>query len=110
IVGYFYLDDVTDWRNRAAGLGRSAAQTETWSVYGDATWQVSDRLYLTAGARFHNQDQHCSASAVASSTGPLQDCFLGGGSADYSEDATTARFVARYEIADNTNIYASFSQ
>jgi iron complex outermembrane receptor protein len=71
----------------------------SFAVYGDATYNVWKRLYLTVGARYSNDylKEHFGAPGVPETY------------ASKSFDKITPRAVIRYEVTDNANVYASYS-
>jgi iron complex outermembrane recepter protein len=79
----------------------SAGDTVSDSVFGDATYQVAEKFYVTAGARF-NHDEVNNAYYVnpdhSHTTVP-----------NISGNRVTPRAVLRYTPDDNSSIYASYS-
>lgn len=86
-----------DW-TLAAG---STNTVRTYASYLDMTYQLMDRLYLTAGIRY-SRDKNTNAEIWAGSMMPVDD--------DYANDQLTPRAVLRYEIDDSSSVYASFTQ
>ena len=85
---------------------RSTADAK--AVYLDATLHLFDKLFLTAGARYHHEKRSFEYTETPGFPGaavlpnrPLVD-------ASFSK--LTPRAVVRYEIAPRTNIYASYTQ
>ena len=79
----------------------SYGNTKNLAGYGDATYQVTDRLFLTAGVRF-SHDQMLDPRT-----------FLPTGTLTYPDltfNKATSRAVIRYNLDDVSNVYASFSQ
>ena len=78
------------------------------AVYFDATFNIGEKLFLTAGARYHNEKRGFEYTEIAGYTGanvlpdrsPVTSSF----------SKLTPRAVIRYEIAPRTNIYASYTQ
>lgn len=99
----------------------SPFDTDSWSVYLDATWQFAPRWYLTVGARYNYDEKDLERhdfftfdpgfappllmTPDTSGNGP----FLIGGNKD-SWSSTTPHAILRFEIDPNTNVYASYSR
>jgi iron complex outermembrane receptor protein len=86
--------------NLAFGSG-SYGNTKNLAGYGDATYQVTDKLFLTAGVRFSHDEMVNPRS------------FFAGGTIVYPDltfNKVTTRAVIRYNLDDTSNVYASFSQ
>jgi len=86
--------------NLAFGSG-SYGNTKNIAGYGDATYRVTDRLFLTAGVRF-SHDQMLDPRT-----------FLPTGAIAYPDltfNKVRTRAVIRYNLDDVSNVYASFSQ
>jgi iron complex outermembrane receptor protein len=86
--------------NFAFGAG-SYGNTKNLAGYGDATYQVLDRLFLTAGVRF----SHDQMLDPRSFLGPETIAYP-----DLTFNKVTTRAVVRYSLDDTSNVYASFSQ
>ena len=129
IVGVYYLDGTADgaFDTVLGGLGLTVyvageQQKENLSVYGDFTYALTDRLDISVGARY-TEDK-----TVADVT---RELWLGAGSASFDASNTTSvgpipltgyvglerddseftpRVAVAYDLLDNMNIYASYSQ
>ncbi|MET0337425.1 MAG: TonB-dependent receptor, partial [Caulobacter sp.] len=110
-----------DHRETFANYG----ETTSYDYFADATWRPIDRLELTAGIRFTQDDKTSGYSAVlinggsvlGGSTPTVQRGVLAqptpGGKPQYSsleDDGITYRAVARYAAADNISLYASYAR
>lgn len=99
-------------------------ETKAIDVFADATWAVTDRLELTAGVRFTSEDKESGygaqlnngGSVVGGSTptvarGLIIQPTLNGETQYQSieDDGITYRAVARYELSDDFNVYASYA-
>ena len=86
------------------------ADNESYGVYADATWSVSEKLALIGGLRWsYDEKDWCSNT--------LQDDIgLGGGPTDgelcsnETWDEWTPRLVAQYDIGDDAMIFASVAK
>ena len=116
IAGYYYYNDdafytplqinrdVTPLKLSVFGFQKALAN----SGYGEATVKFTDKLTLTAGIRYSSETRRLHgllvSGAVLAPTRPLLDY----GSTTFN--AWTPRFSLRYEIADRTNVYFTYSQ
>ncbi len=118
VVGAFYYHDRLDHGQggantvTAAGISRTSfifLGSDAYAFYADATYNFSDRLFLTGSLRYSHEKRHINFNEVA---GPA----IGTGTvaAPVSKDAdfnsTTPRVVLRYELAPRTSIYASWAK
>lgn len=86
---------------------------DSYSVYADVTYDVSDKLFLTAGGRYTSEtktadsfaDSAAARNVFNSVRGPLQPT-----QPRKTFDNFTPRAVIRYNIDTGTNIYASYSK
>jgi iron complex outermembrane receptor protein len=86
--------------------GTSTTQnTRAWAVYADGTWQVTDKLFVTAGLRY-SKDKRLIFAGFREVVPP----FLFTPPTRASYDAWTPRLNVRYEIVPDTSVYASFSR
>ncbi|MFV8817908.1 TonB-dependent receptor [Haliea sp. E17] len=110
-VGGMYYDDryrqenYQSWRyDELQYTYNLQTDAEAFAAYVDATWEFSDDWFLTLGARY-SEEQRRGAYQVNNITGaptPSTDK-----SKDY--DATTPRAVLRYQLDDNSSVYASYT-
>lgn len=79
----------------------SQIRTRAMAAFGDVTFQPSPGLFLTAGGRFSSERK--SLSLLPGGVGPEI--------ADKDRwNSFAPRAVVRYELADNSNVYASYSR
>ena len=87
---------------------------EAWAVFADATAHITDALSLNVGARYSKETQDVSGEKYVYNpvTGALT-----GTPYTYASSARTSRYKKftpraslRYELAQGTNIYASYSK
>lgn len=81
--------------------------TEAFAAFADVTLQVGERLFLNAGARYSHEQKTVAARYSFRAAGGAS-VIAPPTSATFSD--ITPRASIRYEIADRTNLYASFSQ
>ncbi len=113
----FYWDDDIDPADILTGKAeRSYVDVESrgWAVYGDFTWAISDRLELTAGARY-TFDEKEMASVVLDSGGALGNNFnfefFTNGTVSNKSDWSdfTPRIALDYDVSDDVSLYATAS-
>ncbi len=88
----------------------SEADNESYGIYGDVTWQATERLAIIGGARWSfDKKDWC--------TNTLQDDFFDqGGPTDGplcdegDWDELTSRLVAQYDVGDDTMIFVSVAE
>jgi iron complex outermembrane recepter protein len=124
LLGAYYLDanarTIFDVRlpNTVTALTFGDVDTETWAIFGDATWDVTDQISLSLGGRY-TWDRRTSDV--------LRQVFIGGGSpffggtgalfalqSDFEGTRDFEKFTPRASIsfrptADHT-LYASYSR
>ena len=77
-------------------------EVEELAIFGELTWDVTDRLALTAGGRWYDTEvKFSSASDGFANGGPSQ--FSG----DQSESGFNPKVMAAYDMSDDVNFYAS---
>jgi len=132
LIGVYYLDanastvfDVVLANTGAAiGLPGLNAQTfgdvgtETWSIFGDFTYDVTDRFSVSLGGRY-TEDERTSTVLRRTYIGGFSEFFGGSptliattsdfnGSADF--DDFSPRVSLAYDVTDESNAYFTYSQ
>jgi iron complex outermembrane receptor protein len=109
LVGGLFFYDKINFDGQKAIIGGAVTTTDYTSLkskaiagYVDATYHM-DRLSLTAGARYSYEHKYVSYYEVAARPVPPAT-----NDADFN--AFTPRFIAKYELAPRTNVYASYSK
>jgi iron complex outermembrane receptor protein len=111
VLGAFYFDSRTrseDSFSRTGAVGpylpnqNALWNTKAYAAYADFTWRAMDRLYLTGGIRYSHEKKD--GMVWAGNGGAL----LAAPQASFN--STTPRVVVRYELADSTNVYASWTK
>jgi iron complex outermembrane recepter protein len=76
---------------------------DSYAAFADVTYAVTDKLFLTAGLRYSYEDISARVKGLY---------FPGNNIPEWTHDwnNTSPRFVARYQIDDDTSVYASWSQ
>lgn len=110
VAGLFYFDSMVDQHDNFVlsfpsttyfPAATFVTDTEAYAVYGDVTWQVTDRLFLTGGLRYSRETKDTVARSGAGAIQTDQSATF---------ESTTPRLVARYALDEDSNVYASFSQ
>ena len=97
--------------------GFTFADTTHWSIYGLVEWDITDRLTLSAEARYVNelfdlartQGTVCLISPFRGCT-PLDSPEVGAFRRTVRSSYVTPRFLADYTLNDNINLYASIGE
>lgn len=79
--------------------------TEAWAIFVDGTYQLTERLALSAGARYSHDEKSFGTYNIRT-TGAI----FAVGDAEDSWNSFSPRVTARYELAPRTNVYASWSR
>jgi iron complex outermembrane receptor protein len=119
IVGASYIDDDThvDPDNLATnyGPGRTPAtvtnqgmQAQAWAVYADGTYQLTDKVALSAGARYTEEKKEAFYGQTIVALGRCTAfCPT---VKNLSFDKLTPRASISYALAPQTNVYVSYSE
>ncbi len=91
---------------------RNSGSFESWAVYGDATYSLTERLDITLGARYTYDDKSFSLfseyqNSLAGSPAGLAFAIPVDDSGSDSWSAFTPRLVVAYELSDDAMVYAS---
>lgn len=98
---------------------KSSGHNESLAIYGDATWRATDRLSLTVGIRYSEDDKELQHGFNASNFGfiylpPEGGTDLGSGfigaTQDDSWSNTSPRFVVDYALTDDFLMYGSYTK
>jgi len=80
-------------------------QVEELAIFGEVTWDVTDRIALTAGGRWYDTEVSFSSAS---------DGFANGGPSEFSGDQSESGFnpkvMASFDATDDLNFYASASK
>ncbi len=95
----------------------SETDGETWSVYGEVTWDITDRLQLTAGARYieETKDSWFTQPFVNPAfTGLfipyISSDLLTRAAADQKWDDLIPEVTLTYALSDNITIYGAYKE
>lgn len=95
-------------------FGAYDQDVEQYALFGEATWEATDRLSFTAGARWFDFEQEFTLRQGALLEGdrinPQRDFLTNNETSNYSENDWVPRLNTTYRIADNALAYATFSE
>lgn len=108
--------------------GPDPTPAETWALFANATWNITDRLNISAGVRYsdeykeythhrHNPDGTPIALDAINAGQPtpypvpvnVRVSGLDGGTAVFEDTLTDWRLTANYGLTESSNVYASAS-
>lgn len=102
---------------RANLIERSSTDTESFAVYGEGTWSISDKLSLTAGVRWTYDDKQYTNSCTNDPASFFTFCTrLGGLPGDWTIDLDrsfnefTPRVLLQYQLSEDTMIFGGVSR
>ena len=102
-TGFFYASEEGTDLDDVAGAGQiTAAQNDTIAVFGQGTYAVTDRLNVTGGIRYTDEDR--GLAQIAHATEPLVPEF------EASFDDISWTIGADYAITDDILTYATISR
>jgi len=131
VVGLFYLDEDVDrtesfftyWEDITPFAGLSpgdvtfnqSAGTTSTAAFGQLTWNATDTLALTLGARYTEDDKDVSNEAIDNLDGipPTGVPLIGAPysvSASETWDDTTVRATVEWQAADDAMLYVTYSE
>ncbi len=135
VAGLFYFDEevsksetfVTYWGpitgldalfNTGDVTFNMDGETTSFAVFGQVTWDMTDAVALTLGARYNDDEKQQDSEAVSNQplTGAVWGIPLGPTGAPYATDGkeswseTTFRASVDWDITDDHMIYATFSE
>jgi iron complex outermembrane receptor protein len=116
VAGAYYFDDTSTFYANIGPVLRdgyavrdesminfiqySDIHTTSWALFGEAMYDVTDRLRLIAGVRYSDEKKYGEGNVVSRfpTTG------------DVEEDAWTPKLSAVYQLTDNANVYATYTE
>ena len=88
----------------------SDAENESYGIYGDVTWMVTEKLALIGGLRWSYDDKDWCTNTLQDDFGDMGGPTDGKLCDDEDWDEVTSRLVAQYDIADDTMVFASVAE
>ena len=114
------------------GIFDNRVENRNWALFGEATYEVSDRFRLTGGVRYTEEDKlydtnqffgftGSEASPIydpegydivtpADYSGPVLVTLVDDPNAEISISDTTIRLTVAYDVSDKTFVYGTYSQ
>jgi len=114
VGGTYWNDEVnTDPSFNSANFVRlqesyAKVATVAWAAFFDANYHFTDRLTLNVGGRYTKEDREYSSRQILSATGLLAGPEVIAAPVEFTN--FSPRVSLRYELAERTNVYASYSQ
>lgn len=117
VVGFYYLDQTVDRRfDRSFQIGSSdrteaaadfSVDSLNYAAFGEATFNLSDRWRIIAGARWTYDELSFDFERVGATLGSNPEPFF---SRDVDEDDISGKLVLEWDATDSALVYASFVQ
>jgi iron complex outermembrane receptor protein len=100
-------DILTEANNKITARTVLSNPTQAWAIFADGTYHLTDKLVLNLGARYTKEQRQ-----VLSSTTLFPSATFSGVPVDVNTSYSnfSPRGSIRYEIDNNTNVYASISR
>ena len=104
---YYFNEDGSQSYSGAGGFlfdEESSNETNSYAVYGEGTWQLTEALSVTGGLRWTQDDKDfdISCTGILCQGGPLD--------LEDDWDETTAKLVANYQLNEDQLVYLGFTQ
>jgi outer membrane receptor protein involved in Fe transport len=126
-LGYYYLNYLANspyynpnyatFHNTGSDnwfFGAYDLELEQGAIFGEVTWDATDKLSFTAGARWFNQDQEFKLQQGGlledRSVNVERNYFFTNETKNFSEDDWVPRFNVTYQINDDVMTYATYSE
>ncbi len=97
--------------NRLGSVGKGSGITKAWALFADATYNVTDKLVLNVGGRYASEQKKARNGTILF---PSQVYAAGSPVGSDRLHATfhnfSPRVSVRYEVAPDSNVYASVSK
>ena len=88
-------------------LSGGEIDNSSFALYGEATFNLSDRLHVTGGLRFTSETKKFNPNSFAENHPTPR--FITEGFRELNFSQVTWRGILAYDVSDNTNAYASVS-
>lgn len=112
-IGLYYFDQNFDFRerrslnNNATNIAtRSNLANDSFAVFADADFNLTDRLTVTAGVRYTEETKTARAAPFGRCSLDFITCTFSS-EFDTSDENVSPRISVSYDIADNQLVYAS---
>lgn len=116
VAGIYYFDSETDAFGQlghpsgffgTTPLGDSTIEKESWAIFGDAKFKLSDQLTLAVGLRYTDEEQEHTGELFP---GTPFAAFFPPFSFDTDEDPVTGRLALEWSVTEDAMIYASYAR
>jgi iron complex outermembrane receptor protein len=86
-------------------------ELETWALFGEAYWDITDQLTATAGIRYSDETKESKQRTIYITflDNPTVDPDLGYIHPDYDSQETTGRFNITYNMSDEIMMYGNIA-
>jgi iron complex outermembrane recepter protein len=92
----------------ATDVALSEYKIESYAIFGQATFHISDALDLTLGGRYNHDSKRATQSGTTTDASPvIAAAFTTTNNAIYT--SFDPRIVLSYKVSDDANLYASYS-
>lgn len=114
-VGFFIFEEEVEIENLSFdtlaggiqnGLSRQNMDTSAWAIFGSVDWEYSDRLTVTAGLRYSDDERDWDGELVESPFGAPSFTAV----ADVDDSQVSWDLSASYKYNDETNIYGRIAR
>lgn len=87
-------------------------ELETWALFGEAYWDISDDLTLTLGLRYSDEDKKSKQRVIYSTfqSVPSIEADLGYDYPEYDSQETTGRVNLTYNMSDEIMMYGNIAR
>lgn len=91
-------------------LGGSSTTTNSYAAFVDATYEITPKLFVTAGARYAHDSVTDANFVVGPATSQIPGLVQTFEVPNIKRDKVTPRIVLRYKPTEQSSIYASYTQ
>lgn len=91
-------------------LQDNSATFEQYALFGEVNYAINDRLTVTGGVRFFNEEAESDLQFGVFDLGVFGFVLNPRITPDFSEDGTLFKAAATYEISDDVTFYALYSE
>jgi iron complex outermembrane receptor protein len=95
-------------------IGGGQIDTETWGVFAQFDWRMNDRLTLTAGGRYSNEDKDARVQTLLPPGVANCTVSIGCASADFVDSDSWSSFAPKlgfqYALDDRSQIYGTWTE
>jgi outer membrane receptor protein involved in Fe transport len=88
----------------------SRASTEQWALFGELSWELSDRLSLIAGGRYFDEDRDSVTDFGGAFLPLLGGPFPGSSASSGSDNLFNPKVTLKYNFNQDVMVYGSYSE